>query len=799
MIRPDVVDATLVGKILLSSLWQAGALSVGLWLLLCVVRSAPVRYLVSCAALVLMLALPLGSHLVTRQAAAVPQTVSVTTLQTGIPRELVELDGVPVTSAVTLTPRAEAPPPQRSPRNVYLYLTATWLGGVMLLSLRLVGNLWLLGKIRRRGTRVAAEVQSLVAILAKRLALTSRVDVLRTTAVDTPAVFGLLKPTLLLPLSVLSGLTLVQLELVIAHELAHVKRRDYLVNLLQTLVETLMFYHPAVWWASRVIRQEREHCCDDLALRVTGGDPRDYALTLQGLERLRQPQLVVSAQGGSLVTRVRRVLGVPTAPSPNWLVGLGVFTACAFFLVAVPQQAQAQGATLNTREVWLTVHPNVRFAPDYRHLAKVRRGAFLILEQWRGTERERWLLVSNPDGEAQYLYAEGHVSVTGLDVNNVILGNTSQRLQVTADKVSSGDAAAFMASAPEASNPAKAWLEETLAEQLAPHVHEPTPTTNGSARVLGQVAAPLETVASGVSGSFSLFLGGNDFGFETNFQTPFSEALLTRMEVGGDLRYRLLGLAAANIGQAEHKWTYHAIGDEDFALFLERTLSLYPELKPELMQAASRLDDGALKDHLAEGFASASDVQKPAVPGAELRRQHEVAVERDKSVSLTRLDEAILTRLNLGFEEVADDFPLRWTGRTGLPFKVVTNTDSYDGVRSVTLRCVEAGCSRDFSAVTSHISATGLAGQTITLTGYLKTAEVKAGFAGLWLRVDGVGKELAFDNMQDRGVTGTTGWTEYSITLPVADGAQEIYFGALLTGEGQLWVDALGLNLSQRP
>jgi penicillin-binding protein 2 len=115
------------------------------------------------------------------------------------------------------------------------------------------------------------------------------------------------------------------LEAVLAHELAHVRRHDYLVNVLQTGVETLLFYHPAVWWVSRQIRAEREHACDDMAVRVTG-DAVTYARALTRIERMRTtaPRLAMAADGGSLRSRVSRLVEGPPRPrhlSPL-LVGL---------------------------------------------------------------------------------------------------------------------------------------------------------------------------------------------------------------------------------------------------------------------------------------------------------------------------------------------------------------------------------------------------------------------------------------------------------------------------------------------
>ena len=126
---------------------------------------------------------------------------------------------------------------------------------------------------------------------------------------QTPAVIGWIRPVVLLPASALSGLEPGQIEALLAHELAHIRRHDYLVNLLQTAVETLLFYHPAVWWVGRQMRAERENCCDDLAVAVCG-DALVYARALTELEQIRiaAPRLAMAANDGSLLNRVRRLL-----------------------------------------------------------------------------------------------------------------------------------------------------------------------------------------------------------------------------------------------------------------------------------------------------------------------------------------------------------------------------------------------------------------------------------------------------------------------------------------------------------
>ena len=149
-----------------------------------------------------------------------------------------------------------------------------------------------------RTAPVAEQWQMAAVRLSRRLHIATPVKLLESTLVDVPTVIGWLKPVMLLPASALAGLAPAQLEAIFAHELAHVRRHDYLVNLLQTVVETLLFYHPAVWWLSARIRAERENCCDDLAVALCG-DPVAYARALADLEELRGTggRLVMAANG----------------------------------------------------------------------------------------------------------------------------------------------------------------------------------------------------------------------------------------------------------------------------------------------------------------------------------------------------------------------------------------------------------------------------------------------------------------------------------------------------------------------
>ena len=318
--------AEVLGWALLHFVWQ-GALVGGLTALaLAALRrsAADIRYVVSTVALSVMLTLPIVT--VVQLWSSAPSTTSAAgVMMSGTP---------PRSAAVAAGPTVDVAPPAGKSEagaralNIEAWLPAcvlVWTCGVGILSLRLItGWLWV-QRMKSHGTREAGRVwEHLAERLSRRLHISRRVRLLESTLVDVPTVIGWIAPVILLPASALSGLSPQQLEAILAHELAHIRRHDYLVNLLQTLVETLLFYHPAVWWLSRRIRAERENCCDDLAVSLSG-DPYTYAKALADLEALRgsSPHLVMAADGGSLVNRVRRLLGAPThaGRAPGWLAG----------------------------------------------------------------------------------------------------------------------------------------------------------------------------------------------------------------------------------------------------------------------------------------------------------------------------------------------------------------------------------------------------------------------------------------------------------------------------------------------
>lgn len=219
------------------------------------------------------------------------------------------------------------------------WLVVAWLAGVAVSGVRL-GAGWL--RVRRLARRGISAVPDWVDATVARLAQVMRVPVpvytVMSSLVVVPTVIGWLRPIILLPAGAVTGLSPRQLEMVLAHELAHVRRFDYLVNLLQALLETLLYYHPAVRWVSARVRVEREHCCDDVALDLLD-DRAAYARALAAIEVQRSTGsgvLALAVTGGGVVGRIRRLCGGSDAQHGRahllWIVVLGAIVAAGLVL-----------------------------------------------------------------------------------------------------------------------------------------------------------------------------------------------------------------------------------------------------------------------------------------------------------------------------------------------------------------------------------------------------------------------------------------------------------------------------------
>jgi beta-lactamase regulating signal transducer with metallopeptidase domain len=261
-----------------------------------------VRYALSVAALLLMLALPVATLLVLQQPAV---RVSETPEATDRPVHSATLG--PVTRHASASIKAE---PEQQPETM-LWLVRLWMAGVVLFSLRSAGGFVLVQRLRKiANVPVSGELLRLCMAVKEQMGIERAVRFCRSAVLQVPAVVGGIRPIVLLPISALTGLSDSQIAAIVAHELAHIQRLDYFVNLFQVFAETVLFYHPAVWWVNKRIRVERENCCDDTAIALCGNRV-DYVRALTHLEKLRiTPQFAMAANGSPLKARVRRLLGM---------------------------------------------------------------------------------------------------------------------------------------------------------------------------------------------------------------------------------------------------------------------------------------------------------------------------------------------------------------------------------------------------------------------------------------------------------------------------------------------------------
>ena len=273
------------------------------------------------------------------------------------------------------------------------WLVGGWWVGVAVMSLRLAGSYWVVARLRNRGRKLEDSAwQTRLAGLCRPMGVVRHVSLLLSDSISVPCVIGCIKPVILVPTGFLLGLSVEQVEAVLAHELAHIRRHDYWVNLWQNAVESLLFFHPAVWWVSRQMRVEREFCCDDLASSVAGG-ALPYSRALATLEALRSesPTLVTAADGSSLTNRIARLIGrspggLPRGGMENAML---IWTGLVLFVLAgVYQGADARNDETEAKKAKsVDERPKDEIA---NRKQKVRHEEVaLVLKCWRDEYRER--------------------------------------------------------------------------------------------------------------------------------------------------------------------------------------------------------------------------------------------------------------------------------------------------------------------------------------------------------------------------------------------------------------------------
>ncbi|HMG91693.1 MAG TPA: M56 family metallopeptidase [Chryseolinea sp.] len=202
-------------------------------------------------------------------------------------------------------------------QNYLPFIVLCWGVGTLLFSFRLFGGWLTIKKLKASAVGVDAEWNERMQYLANKLGIREMVLLAESTVAQAPVVIGYFKPMILIPVGMFSGLSTEQLETIFIHELIHIRRRDYLVNLLQSLLEAVYFFNPFVWMISGIIKREREHCCDDAVIALHG-NPLAYAHALTALEEVRLSRagfaLSLAENKNQLLNRIKRIMEKSVKP-----------------------------------------------------------------------------------------------------------------------------------------------------------------------------------------------------------------------------------------------------------------------------------------------------------------------------------------------------------------------------------------------------------------------------------------------------------------------------------------------------
>jgi beta-lactamase regulating signal transducer with metallopeptidase domain len=350
-----------LGAALLHFLWQGALVGVAAALVLHALRDArpQARYAVACAALLACLLLPVATLL----APAILGAMSTSFEATPAFAPVVADAAAGRAGTLTVLTIPLAPTPGMGPWLPWI--VAAWAAGTCAMSLRMaMGLAWI-----RRLPTADDGVQQLVwqarlDVLAPHFGLRRDVALRLVHGLDTPAVSGWWKPVVLLPVALLARMPADLVEALLAHELAHVRRHDYLVNLLQNAVEALLFYHPVTWWLSRRIRIEREHIADQIAAEVVCA-PRKLALALSELADFQRDdatdlQWLPAARGGHLMARVQTLLRPAGRAHPAARV---VFPLLGLVAAGIATYSFAAIGTPESRDPVARVEPAAVVAP----------------------------------------------------------------------------------------------------------------------------------------------------------------------------------------------------------------------------------------------------------------------------------------------------------------------------------------------------------------------------------------------------------------------------------------------------
>jgi bla regulator protein BlaR1 len=290
MISQQVMQS--IGWALIHSLWQGLAIYLVVKIAFRAVNKADVRYGIGVIAMVLLVASFVVTFLALNKGTgnAFEFTINVTAAITGEPTSLFQ-------TAL-----------QFVDQNI-IWLLRFWILGLSAGLLRIAAGLWYINRLRRKANPVESEWMEVVTSLSTSLNIT-RMITMAEAAIASPMVVGFMKPVILFPVGLLSGLTMEQVETILVHELSHIRRQDYIINFVQTIIETIFFFNPFALLISSLIREERENCCDDIVI-AKGISPITYVKTLAQLEAARSSStlaLGIAGNQNQLLNRIKRIM-----------------------------------------------------------------------------------------------------------------------------------------------------------------------------------------------------------------------------------------------------------------------------------------------------------------------------------------------------------------------------------------------------------------------------------------------------------------------------------------------------------
>ena len=318
----------------------------------------------------------------------------------------------------------------------YQFLVGLWAFGVLFMFAKLIYDLKQTYRLTRVGTSpVDEEIVEMVKQISTKFGIARRVSILKSSLVNVPVVIGWFKPTVLLPIAITIGLDRQQLELIIAHELAHVKRLDFLVNLVQGFIQVIFFYHPSIYWINKVVREEREYICDSMALTALNNSPTarlELAKALLNIEELKEGNLqlvAVAASDGHLKNRINRIVMNERLRMPSARGVLIAALALLFSFTAIAVTADMSANLQKNNQLKAPLNENPQVAAALKPVTSRETSQPTLVESRRTNEQSK--LNSTPSPVTVF---DDETNASEIDLSTVERVNSNQQQTMQTSK-----------------------------------------------------------------------------------------------------------------------------------------------------------------------------------------------------------------------------------------------------------------------------------------------------------------------------------------------------------------------------